>query len=436
MKADAVDPRVPAGRGTRRFLTAAVLIAPVAFIVSTIPGVRPHAGYSFLLDGLLNNLAYAMAPALCLLRMRSATANRRAASFLALGLALYGAGNVFWTVFVRPLDPEPFPSGADALFLAFYPFAFASLLLEVRRRDARYTLSLWLDGLVGGLAASAFAAAAVITPIVHGLVGNWAAVATTTAYPLLDLLLLLVVVSTLSLFGWRPPTGMWLLAAGLLLFVFADVAYLFSTARGTYVSGGIGDGVWVFATVLMAASPGWPERPPGARLPTWAVLTIPVLATVSAVALMVADHTHPLHPVALGLAAATVVLALLRLVATFREATQLAHSRELALTDELTGLGNRRALYEEAPQAADQPRPGHRRRAAAARPRPVQGDQRQPRPPRRRPDAAHGRHPPEPVHPRGLPTSWSGSVGTSSRSCWSRSTCRGRRSSPTRSVRC
>ncbi len=350
MKADAEDVRAPGRKRARRILTAIVLIPPVAFIATTVPGVRPHPGYSFLLDGVLNNFAYAMAPLLCLIRMRGTAANRLDARLLALGLALYGGGNVFWTAFVRPLDPEPFPSGADALFLAFYPCAFASMLLMLRRRDARYTLSLWLDGLVGGLAASAFAAAAVINPIVSGLVGSWAAIATTTAYPLLDLILLLVVVSTLSLFSWRPPSGMWMLTAGLLLFVIADVAYLFSTASGTYVSGGIGDGVWVLATLMIAASPGWADKPTGVRLPTWAVLTIPVLATVSAVALLVADHAHHLHPVALGLAAATVLLALIRLIATFREATSLAQSRELALTDELTGLGNRRALYEHGPR--------------------------------------------------------------------------------------
>ena len=348
MEAHAQDVRTGGGVRARRILTALVLLPPAAFIISTLPGVRPQVGYNLLLDGVLNNLAYAMAPALCLLRMRGA-ASRLDARILALGLALYGGGNVFWTAFVRPLDPEPFPSGADALFLAFYPCAFASLLLFLRQRDARYTLSLCLDGLVGGLAACAFAAALVINPIVNGLGGTWAAVATTTAYPLLDFLLVLMTVCTLSLFGWRPPTGMWLLTAGLLLFIYADVAYLFSTAKGTYVSGGIGDGVWVLATLMIAASPGWPERPSGVRLPTWAVLAIPVLATVSAVGLLVADHAHHLHPVALAMAAATVLLALIRLIATFRKATALAHSRELALTDELTGLGNRRALYEHGP---------------------------------------------------------------------------------------
>ena len=47
---------------------------------------------------------------------------------------------------------------------------------------------------------------------------------------------------------------------------------------------------------------------------------------------------------------ATVVVALIRLVVTFREVASLSHSHRLALTDELTGLANRRALYEEPPR--------------------------------------------------------------------------------------
>jgi diguanylate cyclase len=326
------------------------LMPPALFVLSTLPGVRPERGYSLLLDGVLNNLAYAMAPVICLLRVRATQSGRLAGYLLAAALAVYGSGNVFWTVVVRPMAVQPFPSGADALFLGFYPLAFASLTRFLRRREESLSMSLWLDGLVGGLAVGAITAAAVIRPIVSVTQSTWAAVATTTAYPLLDLVLLLVVAVTLSLYRWRPPAGVWLLTLGLVLFVLADVTYLFATARGTYVSGGLTDGVWVSAVILMAATPGWADKPTGPWLPTWALIAIPLASTATALGLLVADHSHRLHPVAFALAAATVVVALIRLVVTFREVASLAHSRELALTDELTGLANRRALYEHAPR--------------------------------------------------------------------------------------
>ncbi|NAZ87328.1 putative bifunctional diguanylate cyclase/phosphodiesterase, partial [Kineococcus indalonis] len=326
-------------------LQLVLLLPPLLFIVSTVPGVRPHDGYRFLLDGVLNNLAYECAALLCLVRARRQPTGRLGSHLLAAGLALYGGGNVFWTVVVRPMADPPYPSGSDALFLSFYPLAFAALVLMARRRDGRFAWSLWLDGLVAGLAVSAAAAAAVIGPILDVPADSWAAVAVTTASPLLDLVLLLVLAPVLSMHGWRPPRGLWLLAAGLVLFVVADLVYLFRTAQGSYVSGRLGDGVWVLGVVLMGMAPGWPARRSRFRLPRWAVLAIPLASTVVALAVLVVDHGLHLHPASIALAAATVVAALARLLLTFREVANLAESRELALTDEVTGLGNRRTLY-------------------------------------------------------------------------------------------
>jgi diguanylate cyclase len=325
-----------------RVVAGVALFTLTAFVVSTLPGVRPHAGYNLALDGFLNNLVYALAPAVCFVRARKAKAFRPSWNILTLGLALYGAGNIYWTIAIRPLNPEPFPSLADGLWLSFYPCAFAALVLILREQLQQFTLSLWLDGIVGGLAASAVAAAAVLGPVLSANTGSTAAVITTTAYPLLDLLLLLMVVATLSLYHWRPPVGMWTLAAGLLLFVVADGVYLVATAHDTYQPGGLNDAIWVIATTVMAFSPGWPDRLAGIRLNGWALMGVPVVATLTALGLLVYGD---IHPIAVGLAALTVVVALVRLMVTFREAAVLADSHQLALTDDLTELGNRRALY-------------------------------------------------------------------------------------------
>ena len=315
------------------------------FLVSTIPGVRPMGGYNLILDGLLNNLAYLGSAAVCLLRARDVQTYRRSFHVLGVGLALYGLGNIVWTVFVRTQDPEPFPSAADALWLSFYPCAFVALYLIVRELAEDVPLSLWLDGVVGGLAVAGVAAA-FFGPVLAVTGGSAAAVVTTFAYPLLDVLLLLVVTALLALFRWRPPVGLWCLAAGLALFAVADAFYLFAASAGTYQPGGPIDAVWVLATLVMAFSAGQGTRPAGITLPTWAALGFPVLSTLAALALLVYDHDHALHPLAIALCTATIVFALGRLIVTFREALALADSRQLALTDELTGLGNRRAFYE------------------------------------------------------------------------------------------
>ena len=317
------------------------------FVVSTIPGVRPKAGYNLLLDGFLNNLAYMLSAMLCLVRARDASTFRSAWRVLGVGLTIYGLGNIFWTIFIRPLNPQPFPTVADGLWLSFYPIAFVALLLIVREMAAeKVPLSLWLDGIVGGLAVAAVTAA-IVGPVLAVTGGSSAAVLTTLAYPLLDVLLMLMVTALLALFHWRPPLGLWFLVAGLAVFAVADVWYVSAAASGTYQPGGLNDAIWVLATLLMGFAPGWSKKSVGTALPAWLLLGIPVLATLCSVGLLVYANGHQLHPVAVTLAASTVVASLARLIVTFREVTTLAHSRQLALTDELTGLGNRRAFYEQ-----------------------------------------------------------------------------------------
>jgi diguanylate cyclase len=328
-----------------RIVTALALLALTGFVVSTVPGVRSHPGYNLNLDGILNNVVYALAPAVCYVRSRRTMTNRASWNILTLGLALYGAGNIYWTIAIRPLNPEPFPSLADGLWLSFYPCAFAALVLILRQQLRQFSLSLWLDGIVGGLAASAVAAAAILGPVLSANTGSAAAIVTTTAYPLLDLLLLLMLVATLSLYHWRPPVGMWTLAAGLLVFVIADAVYLVATAHNSYQPGGLNDAIWVIGTTTMAFSPGWPDRLAGLRLSGWSLMAVPVVATLAALGLLVYGG---IHPIAVALAAATIVVALIRLMVTFREAAVLADSHQLALTDDLTELGNRRALYVRA----------------------------------------------------------------------------------------
>ena len=337
---------VLSGRLLTRGLYLVTCLVYVTFVVSTVPGVRPIPGYNLLLDGWLNNIAYMLSPLICLARSRRASSFRRSWLILSAGLTLYGLGNVYWTIFIRPLDPEPFPSVADALWLSFYGFAFVALLLVVREMAERLPLSLWLDGIVAGLAVAAVMTV-VAGPVLAATGGSAAAVVTTLAYPLLDVVLLLIVTAVLALFRWRPPIGLWFLAGGLTAFVLADLIYLFHAANGTYQPGGLNDSAWVLATLFMAFAPGWPKRPSGVVLPSFVLLGIPVISSLVAVSLLVFANSHPLHPIAVFLAAGTIIAALGRLIVTFREVRTLAHSRQLALTDELTGLGNRRAFYEQ-----------------------------------------------------------------------------------------
>jgi hypothetical protein len=275
------------GRLEMVLLYLAIVVVFTVFGVSTIPGVRHKAGYNLFLDGVLNNLAYELSAALCFLRGRRTFTFRASWRVLAVGLALYGLGNIYWTIFVG--NTGPMPSPADGFWLSFYICAFVALLLVIKEFAERLPLSLWLDGIVGGLAVAAIAAAAVgpVLRAAHSNGDSTPAIITTEAYPLLDILLLLVVTALLALHHWRPPAGLWFLAGGLAMFAVADVVYLVLSAHQSYQPGGLDDYAWVLATLLMGFAPGWSKRAAGAHLPAWLLLGIPVGASLCAVALLV-----------------------------------------------------------------------------------------------------------------------------------------------------
>ena len=99
--------------------------------------------------------------------------------------------------------------------------------------------------------------------------------------------------------------------------------------------------------------------------------------------MLAAGWGDALPSAAAWLAIGCVVAAIARTAVTFREVRAFNEVKQQALTDELTGLANRRALLDAAAKVLTTALRAASGRAAAARPRRLQGGQRQPR--------AHGR---------------------------------------------
>jgi len=342
---------VPAGlsaQPARRWRLQAALLAVIAgFVVSTIPDLRVQPGYSWWMNGIWQNLAYFAAAALCLVRIPAASPDRVAGRILALGLFFLGLANIYYQWFLRPLESPPIPLLAHALWLAFYPCAYLGLVLLIRPRVPRLPLGLALDGVVVALGAATVGAAAVIPRSMADHGGSVAQAAATLMYPMADLLLLTMVVFAVSLLSWRPPTSMWWLAGGFVLFALVDSAI--GAAHRLSESSGLLNVGTVIAAMLIALAPGQHRRRASTRPPpTWAPLAAPLLAACAAISVLAAARYLPMAPVAGWIAVATLLAALGRLAVAFLEAQHAGEHAHQARTDDLTALLNRRGFYERA----------------------------------------------------------------------------------------
>ncbi len=263
------------------------------------------------------------------------------------GRSLYSAGSVAYAVDLQQREVMPYPSYADGLWLLFYPAAYGGILLLVRARVRDYPRGVWIDGLTGGLTAAAVVVQVALEPVLSLTGGSPAVVATNLAYPVGDLLLLVVLISVLAVLSWKPGGSWWLLVAGVLTFVLVDTMYLFQAAQGTYVDGGLLDAGWPVALVLLAASGLWPSRQVR-RLTAGSIhaLAVPVLFACVSLLLLWWGSRQALSSLAGLLNLGAVLLAIGRAMLTFRDVGALAESRLQARTDELTGVANRRQFFE------------------------------------------------------------------------------------------
>lgn len=263
------------------------------------------------------------------------------------GSLLWALGDVYWTLVLESKDVIPVPSPADVGYLAFYPLVFGGLCLLLRARIAGAPKKLWIDGSIAALAAAAVSAAIVVEVVLRSVGGNALEIATNLAYPIGDLILLGVVVAALALRGWRMDRTWALLGAGIVLFCIADSYYLITVANDTYSSPTAFDGGWTACLVLFAVAAWAPARLSAAvrNLDAVRFIAAPVAFATLGLAILVVSALKVLNPVAVLLAAASSVAVFARLALSLREnAGMLVLSRHEALTDSLTGLGNRRAL--------------------------------------------------------------------------------------------
>jgi two-component system cell cycle response regulator len=325
-----------------RLLCAALLAGTAAYALEAL--LVTHGRLDWFFDNRVYYGLLAAAALTCLARGILVSAERLPWLLLGTALSLWTAGDLYYYFVLSGQAEVPIPSIADAFYLAFYPVSYVALALLLRKRIRGFRGHLWLDGVIASLAVAALGAAVIFDEVLRTTGGSGLVIATNLAYPLADLLLLALVVAIFGLTGWRFDATWALVALGFGVFAIADSVYLYATAAGTYVEGGPLDVGWPAALVLIACSAWQPFRKlEGVRAESWQALTLPTIFASIALTLLVYDHFVRINTVAIALATATLAAVIVRAVLTFRERVQLlAASREEAMTDALTSLGNRR----------------------------------------------------------------------------------------------
>src|ERR1051326_1917173 len=109
-------------------------------------------------DWVYNNVMLA-AGAACILHGVRHKRDRLAWILMGSAVAAWGIGDTIWTFTIANDPSPPAPSLADAGFLAVYPPAYVAIVLLLRSRTGKLRTSLWLDGVIGGLAVGALGTA-------------------------------------------------------------------------------------------------------------------------------------------------------------------------------------------------------------------------------------------------------------------------------------
>ena len=290
-------------------------------------------------------------------RARSVRRERLPWTLVAVAMALWSLGELYWVVELAPLgDDAPYPSWADALWIAFYVPLLAAVVLLARARIGAVPRILGLDAAIVAFSIAAIAAAVVVQTVVDAGAGApTSAIATNLAYPVADLLLLSLTGAVIAVNGWRIGRASLPLVAGLALFTLSDSAYAYTVAAGTYDVGGLIDVGWVLAFGALALG-AWqtPALTATVRVPHRRAAIAPAAFGALMVAILLAAQAADIGILAVCLASAALaalvarmaaaVIALDRANARLEEARRIAEQQ--SRIDPLTGLFNRRHLAE------------------------------------------------------------------------------------------
>lgn len=275
--------------------------------------------------------------------------------------AITVAADVWYDVLTVRNGEPPFPGPTDVLYLATYPFALAGLRRLTHRLSPGRDQESWLDAAIIAVALASVVGASVIGPVLNAAPATGGATLLSIAYPVLDVLVVAVLLRAVIV-RRAENAALELLAISMVLMLGYDLAFNYLSTIGDWSTHRSMEFVWNAALLLMVAA----VFVPGAGLITPHPVQVsdsvtPLRASMLAIAVMTPllllvvavwnDESLTAKWLAPGglLVGLLVIWRMYRLLSTVQ--AQSAQLADLARTDPLTGIANRRTWDHELERA-------------------------------------------------------------------------------------
>ena len=312
------------------------------------------AGVKPFVDTWLGLLTSWVPAAVCWSAVSRVGSHRREVVLAAAAVTTFAVGDTYYVVNLSTNGTGPFPSLADVGYLLFYPLILAALALALHHQVRGLVPSVWLDCLVGSLG-SASVLAVVLSPVLMSAASSPPSLSTVTmiAYPTFDLVLVAAIAGMAALGGLQASRRRGLLVLGLLVFAATDTSYALLQMTNAHVVGtpleaGRAIGLTLVTLWLDGAAPRSTAIPQRRAASIRTALVVSGVATFVALGVLVVAADGHLSAVASVLAALTLLAVAVRTRLAFGQVARIPELRAQTLTDDLTGLANRRALYDGA----------------------------------------------------------------------------------------
>ncbi|MGA2925263.1 MAG: EAL domain-containing protein [Solirubrobacteraceae bacterium] len=226
-----------------------LVFAIVGLLISAAYFLTPGAAAA----GVYDAVTLAPVGAIAIGIRRNRPARVRPWILLAWGLALASAGDAYLTYHQLVFGTQPFPSAADALFLAGDLVLIAAMLALIRSHSRGADWAALIDALIIAIGIGILAWAFWIVRYARDPTLSLLPKAISLAYPLLDVVLL-ATLARLALGPGGKAVAMRLLGVSVLVLLGADVAFGLTTLDGSYYPGCAVDGGFLLAAVLFGTA--------------------------------------------------------------------------------------------------------------------------------------------------------------------------------------